>query len=546
MRALFTRLSRGERINHLSYTRAVKGTPHIAQLLVVVTIAAIVTFGLKRGLFVAAAADAYGYVSEADLWARGELVIHQPFAAQMTWSNATASLAPLGYRPHTADPADKDIVPIYSPGLPMLMAVFKRVAGARAVFFVVPLLAGLAVWATYLLGAKLAGPRVGASAALLLAASPTFLFEVVSPTSDIPCTAWWALGLALLMIDRRWAALAAGVSVGFAILTRPNLVPLAAVPAAVLVWRAIRSRSAHTRGEDGSPADATMRMLLFAAGSIPACIAVALIDRHLYGSALATGYGRFESLYSWSFFWKNVTRYPTWIVQTETVLVVLALVAPFVLKADPSARDQERHPRTVALVWLAFIALNFLAYLFYLPWEEWWYVRFLMPAYPPMLALTAAALWTLAAPLDRFRVGTQAAVAGAIVAAVAWHGVSFSTERGAQLQWIAEQRYKTAGTYVATALPERAALICMQHSGSARFYSGRITVRYDLIDPGELGRVINQLRQLGYAPYLLLDDWEEPQFRARFARYTPIGRLDWPLIASLHHNTVHIYDTQVR
>jgi hypothetical protein len=523
----------------------VNATARIAQLLVVLTIAAVVTFGLKRGLFVAAAADAYGYVSEADLWARGQLVIHQPFAAQMTWPNATASLAPLGYRPHTADPADKDIVPIYSPGLPMLMAIFKRVAGARAVFYVVPLLAGLAVWATFLLGAKLAGPWVGASAALMLAASPTFLFEVVSPTSDIPCTAWWALGLALLMIDRRWAALAAGVSVGFAILTRPNLVPLAAVPAAVLVWRAIRSRLAGS-GAENRTADATMRMALFAAGSIPACIAVALIDRHLYGSALATGYGSFESLYSWSFFWKNVTRYPSWIVQTETVLVVLALITPFVLKADLSAPDQERHPRTVALVWLSFIALNFLAYLFYLPWEEWWYVRFLMPSYPPMLALTAAALWTLAAPLNRFRAGTQAAVAIAVVAAVTWHGVSFSIERGAQLQWIAEQRYKTAGTYVATALPERAALICMQHSGSARFYSGRITVRYDVIGPGDLAVVVNQLRQLGYAPYFLLDDWEEPQFRARFARYTPLGRLDWPLIASLHHNSVHIYDTQGR
>src|SRR4029079_15058231 len=150
----------------------------ISQLLVVLTIVAIVTFGLKRGLFVAAAADAYGYLSQADLWAAGELVVHQPFAAKMTWPNATASLAPLGYRPHTANPADKDVLPIYSPGLPMLMAIFKLIGGHRAVFFVVPLLGGLAVWATYLIGARLAGPPVGASAAVLLAASPTFLFEV--------------------------------------------------------------------------------------------------------------------------------------------------------------------------------------------------------------------------------------------------------------------------------------------------------------------------------------------------------------------------------
>ena len=162
----------------------------------------------------------------------------------MTWPNATASLAPLGYRPHTANPADKDIVPIYSPGLPMLMAVFKSIAGSRAVFWVVPLLGGLALWATYLLGARLAGPAVGAAAAVLMAASPTFLFEVVSPTSDVPCTAWWALALALVTFEGRWPALAAGIAAGLAILTRPNLVPLAAVPAAMLVWRSIESRSA--------------------------------------------------------------------------------------------------------------------------------------------------------------------------------------------------------------------------------------------------------------------------------------------------------------
>jgi hypothetical protein len=514
----------------------------IALLLVVVTIATVVTFGLKRGLFVASAADAYGYVSQADLWAAGGLVIHQPFAAQMTWPNATASLAPLGYRPHTANPADKDIVPIYSPGLPMLMAVFKQIAGGRAVFFVVPLLGGLAVWATYLMGARLAGPPVGASAAVLLAASPTFLFEVVSPTSDIPCTAWWALGLALLMIERRWAALAAGISVGLAILTRPNLVPLAAVPATLLLWRSIQSRSAQRPDISAGPEPA-IQMLLFAAGSVPACIAVAVINRSLYGSAFATGYGPFDALYSRSFFWKNVVRYPTWIVQTQTVLVLLAVVAPFVLKGDRATTGRERHPRTLAIVWLSFIALNVLSYLFYLPWEEWWYVRFLMPAYPPLLALTAATLWTFAAPLDRFIKGGQRLVAATVVAAVSWHGVSFSLHRGAQLQWIAEQRYKFVGAYVDAALPHRAVLICMQHSGSARFYSGRITVRYDVIEPADLALVASQLRQLGYVPYILLDDWEEPQFRARFDGHTPLGRLDWPPIATLDHNRVRIYDT---
>ena len=156
------------------------------------------------------------------------------------------------------------------------------------------------------------------------------------------------------------------------------------------------------------------------------------------------------------------------------------------LRPEPSRPGREQHPRRLAVVWLSFVALNVLLYLFYLPWEEWWYVRFLMPSFPPMLALTAAALWALAAPLERLLPGAQGLVAAMVVAAVSWHGVSFSLERGAQLQWVAEQRYKTVGAYVDATLPHRAVLICMQHSGSARFYSGRITVRYDLVEPPDL------------------------------------------------------------
>jgi len=271
---------------------------------------------------------------------------------------------------------------------------------------------------------------------------------------------------------------------------------------------------------------------------------VAALNHHLYGSALANGYGPFQALYRWSFFGTNITRYPRWIVQTETVFVGLALLAPFVLTPHPSSPVRVRDARALSIAWLTFIGLTLLSYLFYMPWEEWWYVRFLMPAYPPMLVLTAAVLWTLAAPVERYFEGGRDVVAAAAVAAVAWHGVSFSVERGAQLQWIAEQRYKTVGKYVAANLPERAALICVQHSGPARFYSGRITVRYDFIEPRDLTRAVHQLRDLGYTPYLLLDDAEEGPFRERFSSRSPLGRLDWPAVADLDEGRVRIYEAR--
>src|SRR5437660_1517466 len=94
---------------------------------------------------------------------------------------------------------------------PAIATVVAAIA-AWALFRVVPLLGALAVWATYAMGRRLGGPLVGAASSVLLAASPSFLFEVTSPTSDVPVTAWWAATLGLLLIDGPAAALAAGVA----------------------------------------------------------------------------------------------------------------------------------------------------------------------------------------------------------------------------------------------------------------------------------------------------------------------------------------------
>ena len=124
----------------------------------------------------------------------------------------------------------------------MTMALFERLGGSRAVFWVVPLLGGVAVWAAYLLGRSVAGPWCGALAAVLLASSPAFLFQLTcAPMSDLAAAAWWTLALALLFSGTNVAALGSGVVAAIAILTRPNLVPLAIVPGAFCCGRPSRS-----------------------------------------------------------------------------------------------------------------------------------------------------------------------------------------------------------------------------------------------------------------------------------------------------------------
>jgi hypothetical protein len=499
-----------------------------ARAIVSGAVAAVIAFGLAKGLFVAAASDAYGYVSQADQWARGDLIVRQPWAREMTWPGAAGALAPLGYRPHRPAPHGTDIVPIYSPGVPMLMAAFKIVGGARAVYYVVPLLGGLAVWITWLIGRRFGGPFVGAAAAVLLATSPTFLFEVTAPASDVAATVWWSLAILALMFTSRAAVFGAGVATGLAILTRPNVAPLALVLLAPDVWRFIRASSADHRRS------ASVRLALFAAGSVPACVAIGLLNRELYGSPLSSGYGSLNSLYAWSHAWANLSRYPRWLIDTQTPGIILAALAPLVLARSSSESRMPFSPRATASLWLGCLAGIFGLYLFYLPFDDWWYLRFLMPMFPVLFVLTSAVLLRAA--------GERTLLATAVVALLAWHGLDLALDRGASHVWEAEQRYLEAGTYVAQSLPERAALISLQHSGSARFYSGRITVRYDFIGRNDLDRVVNDLRRLGYLPYFLLDEAEEASFRSRFGNTSPLGALDWAPEATLHRNTVRIYD----
>ena len=75
--------------------------------------------------------------------------------------------------------------------------------------------------------------------------------------------------------------------------------------------------------------------------------------------------------------------------------------------------------------------------------------------------------------------------------------------------------------------PPDAVFLCLQHSGSVRFYGGRLTVRYDAIEAGALDRAIEILHAKGFRPYFLLDGWEEPRFQARFGQASTMGRLDW-------------------
>ena len=178
---------------------------------------------------------------------------------------------------------------------------------------------------------------------------------------------------------------------------------------------------------------------------------------------------------------------------------------------------------------MAFGVSVFLAYLFYIPFDVWWFLRFLIPAMPLAFLFCADVIeWAT----SRFLRAARFAALSAFTIASAAHAVNFSRQLSILQSGDGEQKYVDAGVFIDRATPPEAVVLSMQHSGSIRYYSGRLTLRYDSLDPAWLDRAIATLGRLGRPVYLLLDEWEEEPFRARFAGQQALNQLALPTATS--------------
>jgi hypothetical protein len=505
--------------------------------------------GIAFGTFTAGGADSYGYVSQADLWLQGTLIIDEPLAAEAPWRNANWTLTPFGYRP-----GDRrgTMVPTYSPGLPMVMAAFKAVGGPNAVYYVVPLLGALTVWLTFVLGSRLAGPLAGLLAATALTASPAFLFQLMWPMSDVPATAWWLLSvvlairgtshgappldipeeprgwlpvsLAALRAARTavrsdapstksafraaqrstWSCAGAGLAAAVAVLTRPNLVVLVMPLLAFVVTRPERMLDRYRAAA------------VFTCAMLPGAIGIGAINRYLYESAFNSGYGSFSTIYASEHFWPNLQNFAAWLLMTQTPFIGLGIVAPLLFH-----RRGDSQARSIAVLGLGFSVIAVASYLWYTPYGDWTYLRFLLPAFPLMLAL-AASVFVLAAPgRPRWQMASVTALALMLAIRGVWVGRSAFHVRAD------EARYVAAGR-IGAGLPDNAVILSNQHSGSLRYYAGRITMRFEWLDPDMYVPALEYFERLSRPVYVVLDDWEREIFRSRYGAVSDLSWLDRP------------------
>jgi hypothetical protein len=447
------------------------------------------------GTFAAGGADSYGYISQAELFARGQLTEPIEIARTFTWPDAPATLQPLGF---TMGTTSAELAPTYPPGLPLLMAPLTRVH-RNAIFLVVPIGAVALVLITFGLGRALGQPLAGAGAAALVAMSPTFLFQAIQPMSDVPAAACW-LG-ALLAVSRptTFRAFVAGVLSGLAILIRPNLAPLVAFPLFLL----IAERKTRWRGS----------VIFLACVAIAVAVLMVIQDAR-FGSPLASGYGKVEDLFALSNIAPNLARYPRWLTESHTVFIWLWLAAPvWIVRQD---RDTARLAWTAYLfsfaVWAAY-----LPYVFFQP-HEWFYTRFLLPAIPVMLSF---GLILVSAAAGRLPPAWRPAIVAVAVVALLVFFRGVTTERRILDLRTVERKYPDVGRYVREHLPPTAIVMARQHSGSLRYYAGRRTLRWDLLDRASLDRALSGIRAGGFEPFAVLDRDELDEFRERFESASP-------------------------
>ena len=460
----------------------------------------------------AGGSDQSGYLNSARLLAHG--YVRTPMRAVPSLppdKMPRSTYMPLGFA--VAD--NNTLVPTYPVGLPLMVMAMAHVTGwesAADVTMVLHALLGLALvfWLARECGLS---SHTSAFAALLLATSPLYMNMSLTLMSDTPALVWTTAAIVLAWRSRedaRWAVLA-GAALSVAVLTRPTNI-LVFAPVAICLGV--------------SPS----RWLWLGAGGAPGAIMLLRYNVAAYGRAITTGYGDASSLFAFGNVGPSLWNYAQWLPVVLTPIVLLAFGLPALVRRAPRLV-------TVLLLW---IATFFLVYMFYYHTHEtWWYLRFVLPAFP---ALIVGSLWVWRTLQERWsgRLRFPAFIGGVpagliLVALVLWYNVGW-------IRWLnvldngpAEKAYSQAAAWTTVHLPPDAAIMAMEVSGAFRYYTNFPVVRWDFLarDRDALQRVEREAVAGRLPLYAVLFPYEIEELKF----FTRIPGT-WEKVAAIRHVTV--------
>ncbi|MGH9939948.1 MAG: YfhO family protein, partial [Blastocatellia bacterium] len=411
---------------------------------------------------------------------------------------------PLAYNP---GPRPGTMTPFYPVGFPLLIAAGALIGGWEyGPFLVSPVCAVLSLVLIYLIGLELGLSRVFSIAgAMMLAASPTFIYMGLQPMGDVAAT---CLSLVTIWASLRsgkrdgWALLA-GAAFGLNFLIRPTNI-LLLIP--MLFCLRLKPRT----------------LLFFFLGGLPLAAIFFTYNATAYGHPLRTGYGEIGLQHEIMFsgFTARFNHYYYWIKVTMSPLPLLCWL--FVL-VD---RKVDWRNRAMLISWFGAFFLFYACYDIY---DAWWYTRFLLPGYPAMILGALVVVRDLAGLLGKL----------------------VSEGNRARLRWVAlaillavtlshERRYIRRldvfnfgpGEFVHSAscrwadrmIPSQSLVVSMQMSGALKFYTGRPIVRWDGVEPAQWPVLKNRAAEKGYRWYALLLPFEVEDARKQLSgKWVQVG-----------------------
>jgi hypothetical protein len=268
--------------------------------------------------------------------------------------------------------------------------------------------------------------------------------------------------------------------------------------------------------------------------------ALGVLHYVLYGSPTASGYGVTSGFFSRTHVVPNLLRYFGWFVESHTVVGLAGFAALLV----PLRRFWPREDmRAAAIIASLFVAFVWTIYIIYLVWDDWWYLRFLLPSYPLIMVGTAAMARSIAVWRPRemtWVVGVLMFVLGGLQFGRAW-------QYGVQDHWANERRYVLAAHMARQMTPRNSLILANQHTASVRYYGGRVTIRFDSLDANWLDRTVRWLDRRDIETYLLIEDWELEAFRNRFGHEQAAEALSRPPVAVYRDpGLLYLYDLSGR
>lgn len=446
--------------------------------------------------------DNSGYFNEARLFAHGQ--IHAPMRtlAGLPAAERPFLYVPLGFKP-AADGTAR-LVPTYPPGLPLLLVAAAPIAGwdhAGDLVLLLHSLAGIAL--VFALGRTCGLPGSWSLAgAAILAASPLYLYTSLQALSDVPATVWAtaAVVAALRSRERTGWALASGICISVGFLIRPNNC-LVALPVLIAVGLSPK------------------RLILVALGSLPGVAALMAIDHAAYGAALQSGYGAIGGEFHSSLIPGTLEFYVRWLP---------LLLSPIVIFAPSMLAYMQRMPRITCV--LGSWAIAYLAFFSAYRWthEQWWFLRFLLPAAP---ALIVAGLIVPHSWYERVKTRRSGALIPMLPLMLIVASIGFELGQARPLGEAraighGERKYGRVAAWLNAHVPENSSIVMSQASGAFYYYTHFTLLRYEEMDSSVASRVGSLLRSEGRPLYAVLFPFEEGKLKNLPGSWTHVVSVD--------------------